>query len=1178
MKKTVSICLALSLAFAAGAAVPGDIWDDKKPERWTDAYPIGNGEVGAMVFSEPSKVRLQFNHTRLWTGRPHSYARKGASDVLKELQRLVMAERRKEATELGGRRFMADPPLEAAYQPCGDVFVEMRGVDGATDFTRALVFADGMHRSAFTAGGVRYSSETFAPYDRPSMIVHRIASDKAGKVHCLIALTTPHDGAVVRADGNEISFEGLIKPNGVRFASILKATVEGTEAKVAAKGGRLEVEHADAVTLVVTAATDVKSWKELGDNPMADCRKALGEVAELAFPGMRDSHLAFWRKLFSRMSISICGDQELAKLPTRVRLERQPETKDPAFAALVFEYGRYLMMAANRPDRTGEPTTLQGIWNESKRPPWQCNFTCNINTQMNYWPAELMGLGDCHMPLMKAVDDLTESGGEVARVHYGAGGWVVHHNFDLWRGAAPFDGAAWGIWQTGGAWLVLHAWEHWLYTRDRAFLAREWPALRGAAQFFTETLVPYEASNRSAHGELVTCPSSSPEHGGLRAGPAMDMQIVRTLYRALIEAADELGHGDDPVVAKAREQLPRLAKDRVGRWGQLQEWVEDIDDEKGTHRHISHLWAVYPGCEITPRTPELFAAARKSIVARGDEATGWSMGWKVNVWARLRDGNHAEKILSNLLKQQKNWSGGFYNNLFDACPPFQIDGNFGAAAGIAEMLLQSHERDADGTTVIDLLPALPDAWKSGSARGFRARGGYSVDFSWKDGKLVNWRVTPVCEDPRPYRVVAQGFAADTPQDVRFERVWEGRNILDTALPFPEGVTFVPGAEYRAEVKSLPAGMRIENAEGDVLMRFTAPTNVAPPFTMHVAVTGANSPAVFATKDGKTTLAYIARKPGDFDPRRQEYARSLSVKSEGGAGAVEARLSPGVGQADVRFVTRGREGRPYIEDGRLYFTFSARFYASVTGVGSLDAAHPERGVRFEGVILYDYGDGLFRNDLAPHIFFDDEAGEWRGWACNFSTGGDKLGGRAKGGVNAVWSKSSPLHGLAIMKAKSLGLENMHEDPCGVWDPDAKKWRMFVCRFVKGIKAVMLESDRWDGGYKEIAGPVAHDSTGTTIAWAGGTRYCLSGSSDLAYYVYSYPELKKLGKLQMSPTPWGSASGRPHGRGWPAFAELPDGYPHKYILLTMDRVNFPGMPKPNWTYGGLQIYVPAHGAGV
>ena len=410
------------------------------------------------------------------------------------------------------------------------------------------------------------------------------------------------------------------------------------------------------------------------------------------------------------------------------------------------------------------------------------------------------------------------------------------------------------------------------------------------------------------------------------------------------------------------------------------------------------------------------------------------------------------------------------------------------------------------------------------------------------------------------------------KNIQFERVWEGRNILGAALPFPGNMTFVPGAEYKAEIKSLPAGMRIENAAGDVMARFAAPTNIVPPFTMHVAMTGADSPAVFATKDGKTTLAYIAKLPKGFDPRKQNYTHLLSVKSEGGADTVKSRLSPGVGQADVRFVTRGREGRPYIEDGRLYFTFSARFYSSVTGVGSIDAVHPERGVRFDGIILYDYGDGLFRNDLAPHIFFDDVVGEWRGWACNFSTGNDKLDGRAKGGVNAVWSRTSPLHGLSVMRSKSLGLENMHEDPCGVWDSDAKKWRMFACRFIKGIKAVMLESDRWDGGYKEVAGPVAQDSTGTTIAWVEGTRYCLSGSSDLAYYIYSYPDLKMLGKLRMSPPPWGSASGYPHGRGWPAFAELPDGYPHKYILLTMDRVNFPGMPKPNWTYGGLQIYVP------
>ena len=429
--------------------------------------------------------------------------------------------------------------------------------------------------------------------------------------------------------------------------------------------------------------------------------------------------------------------------------------------------------------------------------------------------------------------------------------------------------------------------------------------------------------------------------------------------------------------------------------------------------------------------------------------------------------------------------------------------------------------------------------------------------------------------------VLAGFAAEAataPQDLRFERVWEGRNILDASLPFPEGVTFVPGAEYRADVRSLPAAMKIADASGAALATFAAPTNIAPPYTMHLAVTGIQTPAVFVTKGGKTSLSGLARLPGGFDPRRSGHLRTLSVVPDGGMGAVSGRLSAGVGQADVRFVTRGREGRPYVENGRMYFTFSARFFCSVTGVGSLDPAHPERGVRFEGTILYDYGDGLLRNDLAPHLFYDSEAGEWRGWACNFSTAGDNLGGRARGGINAVWSRESPLHGLTVMKARSLGLSGMHEDPCGVWDASAKKWRMFLCTFGKGgIRAQMLESDKWNGGYAEITKRVAEDSTGTTIAWLSGTRYCLSGSSDRAYYVYSYPSLARLGRLDMAPAPWGDAKGRPHGRGWPAFAELPDGFPYRCILLTMDRVNFPGMPSPNWTYGGLQLYVAGRSAG-
>ena len=419
--------------------------------------------------------------------------------------------------------------------------------------------------------------------------------------------------------------------------------------------------------------------------------------------------------------------------------------------------------------------------------------------------------------------------------------------------------------------------------------------------------------------------------------------------------------------------------------------------------------------------------------------------------------------------------------------------------------------------------------------------------------------------------VFAGSLFGAPQDMRLDRVWEGRFCLDAALPFPKGVSFVPGAEYRCEIRSLPASMKIADASGKTLVRFAAPANVAVPFTMHVAITGANGPAVFVTRGGKTVLDRTETLPKGVDLRRKEYLTGARFMSEGGAGAVECRLSPGVGQADVRFVTRGREGRPYIEDGRLYFTFSARFYGSVTGVGSIDAANPEKGVRFEGVILYDYGDGLVRNDMAPHIFYDDIACEWRGWACNFSTANDSLAGRAKGGVNAVWTKESPLHGLSVMKAKSLGLSGMNEDPCGIWDADAGKWRLFLCMFKKGIRAFMMESDRWDGGYGRVTDPVEEDSTGTTISWCGGTRYCLSGSIDRAYYVYSYPDLKKLGRLQMHPSPWDLSTEGKHGRGWPSFIELPAGFPCRYLMLTMDRVNFPGMPNPNWTYGGLQIYV-------
>ena len=418
-------------------------------------------------------------------------------------------------------------------------------------------------------------------------------------------------------------------------------------------------------------------------------------------------------------------------------------------------------------------------------------------------------------------------------------------------------------------------------------------------------------------------------------------------------------------------------------------------------------------------------------------------------------------------------------------------------------------------------------------------------------------------------------APASPGDIALERVWSGRMVFDGELPFPKGVTFLPAAHYAAEVVSLPAGLRLADGAGETVASFAAPEGVEPPFTMHLGVAGRTKAAVFATKNGTTAFSRLDEWPEGFDVRRAEFSKMLSVRPYGGAGPVGAALSPGVGQADVRFVSRGRQGLPYLEGGRMFFTFSERFYGSACGVASFEAAHPERGVRFEGTILFDCGDGLLRNDHAPHVFYDDEAGEWRGWSCNFSTGSDSgTAGRAPGGVNAVWSKESPLRGFCVMKSKPLGLPGMNEDPCCVWDGEARKWRLLVSHFTpEGIRAMMFESERWDGGFVPLSGPVAEDSTGTTIATWRGVRHCLSGSADRRYYIYSYPMLARSGELEMSPAPWGAASGWPHGRGWPAFAELPEGFPFRCVMLTMDRVNFPGIPDPNWTYGALHLYAAA-----